>query len=115
MNVILTRDGLATRAEVFADPGSIAYPERLTGVGEARCNPGDLYNQAVGDGIAVGRAMSDFGRQLVERWESRSVCNEVEFTIQTTDGDVECRSTHEAFGEITRVLRSVGFALVRVE
>ncbi|CAN3127449.1 DUF1876 domain-containing protein [Mycobacterium sp. smrl_JER01] len=39
----------------------------VTGVGLARCNPSDRDVPAIGDELAVARALSDLARRLLER------------------------------------------------
>ncbi|MFG2489520.1 DUF1876 domain-containing protein [Streptomyces caniferus] len=40
---------------------------QMVGQGEARCNPADENVPAIGDELAVARAMSDLGHQLLMR------------------------------------------------
>lgn len=59
-----TRDGLKTTVLVLADPDSQLGGLGLTGYGTARCRPDDLYVEATGELIALGRAIQDFGQRV---------------------------------------------------
>lgn len=48
--------------------------EEFIGQGEARARKDDRFNEKVGKGIALGRALQDAGRALEEKWLARSVC-----------------------------------------
>jgi len=67
-----TFSGKVTTTCVVASPGSEAAPLLLMGQGTARCKPDDAYSDLIGEGIATGRAIADFGRQVTEVWEARS-------------------------------------------
>lgn len=47
--------------------------EGVIGLGAARCRPGDHFVEAIGDGIATGRALAAWGQRYAERWSARSV------------------------------------------
>jgi len=44
----------------------------LTGIGVAKLQPGDHYNQQIGEQIALGRALMDLGLKEQNRWILRS-------------------------------------------
>lgn len=44
------------------------------GLGVARCRPDDRFNEKVGSGIALGRALQDLGKRIEEKWLERSAC-----------------------------------------
>ncbi|MEU8717439.1 DUF1876 domain-containing protein [Streptomyces sp. NPDC048663] len=54
-------DDGTTKAHVVLDTGVT----ELSGRGTAHCNPADANVPEIGDELAVGRAMTDLGRQLL--------------------------------------------------
>ena len=44
----------------------------LIGVGHSKLQPGDHYNQEIGEQIALGRALMDLGLKEQNRWVLRS-------------------------------------------
>jgi len=71
-----TTTGCVTTVEVSADEKSITFSEGITGVGSAKCRKADVFDKQTGEGIALGRAIEDFGRQVTARWEARVVTND---------------------------------------
>ena len=63
-------DQRLAKAGAYTEIGS----EVFTGEGEARARPDDRFNAKVGEGIALGRALQDLGKQIEEKWLSRSAC-----------------------------------------
>ncbi|MFB7865656.1 MULTISPECIES: DUF1876 domain-containing protein [unclassified Streptomyces] len=61
VGVDLVEEGGRTKAEAHLDTGT----SRLIGHGSARCNPTDVDVPAIGDDLAVGRAMKDLAGQLM--------------------------------------------------
>lgn len=73
MNGSVDFDGLTTIAPIFADEGSLLEPQGVVGRGVARCRPDDVYDKEIGQRIALGRAIADFGQQVTELAVSESV------------------------------------------
>lgn len=59
--VIDEHEGISTRAEALLAAGD----NQLTGVGVARLNPADRDIPAIGDELAVARALSELSHQLL--------------------------------------------------
>ncbi len=64
MNFIATSDGTTTTVTVEAELGTLLEESGITGTGQARCRPDDMFSLETGEGIALGRAMQDYGRQV---------------------------------------------------
>lgn len=73
MIALTTVNGLVTTVEVSAEPGTMTADLPIIGVGVARCRPEDLFIGAVGERIALGRAIQDFGRRVEENGLAGSV------------------------------------------
>ena len=71
-----TFDGRTTVVEVSADEESLTFPEGITGVGSALCRKSDVFDPKTGEGIALGRAIEDFGRQVAAKWDARVITYE---------------------------------------
>jgi len=113
MNVVFAYSGPVTVAVLDPTPGSIAdvqFPDD-TFAGIAVCNVTDAYDQAVGEKIALGRAIIALGEALEKRGESESITQ-----IQLTQNLarrfglnilIEGSVTPEEFGEIAEVLDGI--------
>ena len=71
-----TITGCVTTVEVSADEDSFTFPEGITGIGHAICRKADVFDRSTGQGIALGRAIQDFGVQVTAKWEARVVSKE---------------------------------------
>lgn len=68
-----THDGATTFAKVWPAEESAAYEERIFGLGKATCAHDDVFDPAIGEGIAAARGLIDMGKILENIWESRVV------------------------------------------
>lgn len=65
--VVGTRhDGMTTEVEIRGW-------ERHVGIGKAVCGRKDHYVSAIGEGIALGRALEDLGQKIAVVWNARSM------------------------------------------
>jgi hypothetical protein len=78
-------DGPVTVAFVIADPGSVA--DGLIGFGQARCRPGDHFDEQIGVEIATGRATAQLGELMAERAANRSI-TQAAYDAEVLDVDV---------------------------
>lgn len=72
-----TIEGRVTTVEVLAEDDTLTSAEGITGVGSALCRKADVFDPKTGEGIALGRAIEDFGRKLTAKWEERVVSREM--------------------------------------
>lgn len=76
-----TREGATTYARVFPSAGSMAASLCLTGHGQTTLSPKDHDVPAIGEAIAIGRAVEDLGKQLAEAWQER-VMTKVDYDLR---------------------------------
>lgn len=73
MKSLTSRIGNETFVTVAPDEDSLLGDTGLIGHGVARCNVTDIYDAEIGEGIALGRAIQDFGHQVEAAFNSRTV------------------------------------------
>ena len=59
--------------------------EGLIGEGMARCMPTDVFNETVGQGIALGRAFQDLGIKVEALWRALVVTEEEHARVLLND------------------------------
>lgn len=84
MKAITDFDGPRTFVRVTAGDDSPVEPLGIVGLGEARCRDEDAYSSTIGELIALGRAIADFGRQVTAYADSKvvtkaEVCRALEY------------------------------------
>jgi Domain of unknown function (DUF1876) len=76
MNIHFARHGRITEATVWADPDGIAHTVGIVGQGTATRSKNDIRLDEIGETIALGRAIQDFGRQVEMRGHAACVTKE---------------------------------------
>lgn len=76
-------DGQRTFVSVRAGDDTSLDALEIVGLGVARCRPEDAYSSTVGELIAMGRAIADFGQKVAAYAESKVVTKaEVERALE---------------------------------
>lgn len=70
---LTTTEGRVTHVAVAADEDSLLANLPIVGEGMAICRRDDVFDAEIGEGIALGRAIADFGRQVTEAFQARVV------------------------------------------
>jgi hypothetical protein len=89
------RNDRSTVAIVSWDDGA------LIGTGHSKLQPGDYYNQEIGEQIALGRALMDLGLKEQNRWILRSR-TEAEVKAQRVNRKVKV-DADTAFGDAFKI------------
>jgi hypothetical protein len=55
---------------------AVANLNGTQGIGMAVCMEGDKYSEAIGTGLAAGRAIKHIGEQMERVWNSRAITKE---------------------------------------
>lgn len=76
MQSLTSRIGNDTFVTVAADAESLLGDTQISGHGTSRCMASDVYDAEIGEGIALGRAIQDFGRQVEQAFLARVVTTE---------------------------------------
>lgn len=76
MQSLTSRIGNETFVTVAPDTESLLGDSNISGYGTSRCMAADVYDAEIGEGIALGRAIQDFGRQVEQAFLQRVVTAE---------------------------------------